>query len=86
MALTTYIKGRSKDVTTGEETVTYFTDEEWAAQEQARLDSEAAEAARDLDEEELDKVTRVFKAFLKVYAQREGVTIPQLRAAIKAEM
>lgn len=81
-----HIKSKSINVQTGEEVVTHFTDEEWAAAEQARLDAEAAEAARDPDEEEIDQMGRIFLAFLRAYADREGVTMSQVRTAIKAHL
>lgn len=81
-----HIKSRSINSQTGEEVVTYFTDEEWATQEQARLDAEAAEAARDLKQEELDRMTAKEIAFYKLYAQDTGRTIPELKAAVKALM
>lgn len=37
-------------------------------------------------DEEIDQMQAVFIAFLKAYAQREGVTLQQIRTAIKAQM
>lgn len=81
-----HVKSRAIDVLTGKESVVYFTDQGWADHEQARLDAEAAEAARDHDDEAIEKVERIVKAFLKAYAKREGVTFAQLKNAIKAEL
>ncbi len=38
------------------------------------------------DDEQIDKQGRIFKAFLKSYAKRMGITPAQLRADIKAEL
>lgn len=81
-----HVKGISKNVKTGEVETTYFTDEEWAVYEQARLDAAAAEANRDLKQELLDTIPPGMMAFLKVYADREGLTYKDLFAIIKGKM
>lgn len=81
-----HVKGKAINVQTGEEVITYFTDEEWAACEKARLDAEAAEAARDMKQEMLDGMPVGFKAFVKAYAKRMGITPAEALADIKAEM
>lgn len=80
------VKGRSINVQTGEEVVTYFTDQEWAAQEQSHLEAEAAEAARDPKQELLDTIPPGMMAFLKVYADREGLTYKDLLKLVKDKM
>lgn len=81
-----HIKRKAVNVSTGNETVEYFTDLEWSDHEQAHLANLELEAARDLDEEAIERMGRVFIAFLKAYAKREGVTMAQMKAAIKAEL
>lgn len=84
--MTHHIKSKSINVQTGEEAITYFTDAEWAAHEQARLDAAAAEAARDLKQELLDTLHPADVAFMKVYADREGLGYNALFNLIKDKM
>lgn len=81
-----HIKSRSKNVVTGKVTETFYTDQEWADQVAAKDAAYAAEAARDHDAEEIDNQGRIFKAFLRSYARRIGITPAQLKADIKAEL
>lgn len=80
------VKSRTRDVATGDVATVYFTDEEWAAKEQERLDAEAVNAARDEKEEELDQLVRGIMGFIKLYAEETGRKPRQVKDLIKMRM
>lgn len=61
---------------------------EWVAEdpEVNIIDPADPEPALPTDDEKIDSIDPILFAFLKAYAKREGVTMAQLKTAIKAEL
>lgn len=86
MALTNHIKAKRKDTKSEEVQIVYFTEQEWQDHIAAKTAADAAEAARDHKQEELNRLTPREIAFYKLYAADTGRTIPELKAAVKAHL